>query len=404
MKRILFLSRWFPYPPNNGSKIRIFNLLRCLSENYEIELVSFSENAIDGTPGILDAICHRIHVVPYKSFNPYGLKALMGLFSRKPRSILDTHSDTLQAYVNNAVITRKPDLIIASQLDMAPYVMGAHDCPKILEEIELTLRIDQLIRQDHPVKKARYALSGWKLSGYLRDLVPGFECCTVASNQEKEHVKMIVSDYDNVYVVPNGVALADYDLMYDPPDPTMLIYTGALTYQPNYDAMSYFIRDIFPRILNERKDVQLYITGSLDGVSLDQLPSNQNVVYTGYLDDIRPLVARSWLSLAPLRSGGGTRLKILESLALRTPVVTTTKGMEGLSLMPGDDILVADSPGEFASSVLNLLGDTELRERLSRNGRRAVEKAYNWSTIGLQFNQIIEGVFERSRQSEANIP
>ena len=72
--------------------------------------------------------------------------------------------------------------------------------------------------------------------------------------------------------------------------------------------------------------------------------------------------------------------------------------------MPGDDILVADSPGEFASSVLNLLGDTELRERLSRNGRRAVEKAYNWSTIGLQFNQIIEGVFERSRQSEANIP
>jgi glycosyltransferase involved in cell wall biosynthesis len=149
----------------------------------------------------------------------------------------------------------------------------------------------------------------------------------------------------------------------------------------------------------ERPQVKLAITGKLDGVAVDRLPvvKNNGLVLTGYLADVRPTITRSWISIAPLRLGGGTRLKILEALALGTPVVATSKGAEGLNLVPERDILIADTPADFAAAVIRLLQDATLREALSQNGRRAVETHYDWQIIGQQFNNFIEAIVAQSK-------
>jgi glycosyltransferase involved in cell wall biosynthesis len=157
--------------------------------------------------------------------------------------------------------------------------------------------------------------------------------------------------------------------------------------------MEFFLHEIFPLIQAQRPQVKLYITGKLAGVPVDRLPRNEGVIFTGYLDDIRPRVAQSWVTIVPLQIGGGTRLKVLESLALGTPVVATGKGAEGLDLAPGRDLLIADKPADFAAAVLRLLQNPTLRETLSRNGRAAVKK-YDWQIIGQNFCNFVERIVD----------
>jgi glycosyltransferase involved in cell wall biosynthesis len=134
---------------------------------------------------------------------------------------------------------------------------------------------------------------------------------------------------------------------------------------------------------------------------VDRLPLSEGVILTGYLNDIRPCVAQSWACVVPLRVGGGTRLKILEAMALGTPVVSTSKGAEGLEATHGDDILIADMPAEFADAVLRLLDDKALRARLAANGRRLVESRYGWEVIGEKLDQLLRKVVEGHRERGA---
>jgi glycosyltransferase involved in cell wall biosynthesis len=122
------------------------------------------------------------------------------------------------------------------------------------------------------------------------------------------------------------------------------------------------------------------------------VPHCEGVIFTGYLDDIRPTLAQSSVNIVPLRLGGGTRLKVLESLAIGTPVVASSKGAEGLEVVPQRDLLIADEPTQFAEAVLQLLQNSVLRQTLSRNGQQVVRNKYDWQTIGRQFNHFIETV------------
>jgi glycosyltransferase involved in cell wall biosynthesis len=160
----------------------------------------------------------------------------------------------------------------------------------------------------------------------------------------------------------------------------------------NYDAMGFFLGDILPLIKKERPEVVLRITGKTAGVPLEQLPNVDDVIFTGYLDDVRPSVAQSWVSVVPLRVGGGTRLKILEAMALGTPVVSTSKGAEGLDVTLGENILIADTPSGFADATLHLLEDHGLRARLSENGRSLVRTRYDWAQIGEEFERLLSDI------------
>lgn len=396
--KILFLSRWFPYPPDNGSKIRIFNLLRYLSTRHEVDLISFATEAVTETQiAAMYRLCRRVEAIPYRSFQPDRLKALLGFFAVQPRSVIDTFNADLKQRVDCAHRERSFDLVIASQIDMAPYALRVNGAAKIFEEVELTTLYEQFARQAQPLKKARSGLTWWKLSHYTADLLQKFDGCTVVSQAERGRVRQVSPNYEPIGIVPNGVDVADYQSDFGPPEADTLIYSGALTYQANFDAVDFFLREIFPIIQAKKPAVKLVVTGKIDGVPLDRLPNIEGVVFTGYLDDIRPRVTRSWVSVVPLRIGGGTRLKILEAMALGTPVVATSKGAEGLDMIPGRDLLVADQPADFAAAVLRLLQDSTLHETLRRNGRQVVEARYDWQMIGQQFNDFIEKIVSQAK-------
>jgi glycosyltransferase involved in cell wall biosynthesis len=259
------------------------------------------------------------------------------------------------------------------------------------------------VDERHPLKKLRVGLTWYKTSRYVADLLRGFDGCTVVSEREREYVKQIAPDYQptpdahsRVRVVSNGVDLAcstDFGAL----QADTLVYSGALTYYANWEAVEFFLREVFNVIRAERPAVQLTVTGKLDGVPVDRLPNRDGTVFTGYVDDVRPIVARSWVSIVPLLTGGGTRLKILESLALGTPVVSTSKGAEGLDLVSGRDILIADEPADFADAVLRVLRDASLRETLSGNGRRAVAR-YDWQIIGPGFCDFVDEISVKGKR------
>jgi glycosyltransferase involved in cell wall biosynthesis len=398
--KILLISRWFPYPPDNGSKIRVFNLIKSLSLYHQIHLISFASEAVgEEQLETLRRYCRRIDVVRYRPFQPNRWKALLGFFSLQPRSVVDTYSLEMQQGVEQARRTHSFDVVIASQMDMAPYAMSLPDTVKILEEVELTTPHEQFARQYHPLKRLRRGLTWWKLSAYVANLLRAFDGCTVVSVAEQARVLQVLPNYQMIKIIPNGVDVAHYTADFGLPVVDTLVYSGALSYSANFDAVDFFLREIFPLIRAERPQVKLTITGKLEGVAIGRLPSTRNngVAFTGYLDDIRPTVARSWMSIVPLRMGGGTRLKILEALALGTPVVATSKGAEGLDLVPERDLLIADQPTDFAAAVLRLLQDPALRETLGRNGRQAVKARYDWQMIGREFNDFIETIVAQAQ-------
>jgi glycosyltransferase involved in cell wall biosynthesis len=358
-----------------------------------VHLLSFTAEPISPEQvQAMSAYCQRVETVLYKPFQPGSLKAVRGFFSLRPRSVVDTFNPEMQAQVERTIRAYPLDAVVASQLDMAPYAARLPIRVKVFEELELTSLYEQAGLALNLLHSARARLMWWKHSRYARQMMRCFGGCTVVSPKERELVRKIAPGYALLCVIPNGVDVSANVGDFGVPEADTLIYSGALTYHANFDAVAYFLREIWPLIQAERPNTRFAVTGKLEGVPVERLPHLPGVTFTGYLADVRPAVARSWVSVVPLRLGGGTRVKILEAMALGTPVVATSKGVEGLELQAGRDVLVADTPADFAAQVLRLLGEPNLRLTLSRQARQTVAARYDWAAIGHTFNQFLDEV------------
>ncbi|GAP13474.1 glycosyltransferase [Longilinea arvoryzae] len=388
--QILFLSRWYPYPANNGSKLRIWNLLRALGRRHTVTLVSFVDPA-EGTPDLegLRGIVSEVHTVPWREFDPGSLRALVGFFALAPRWMVDTFSPQMAETIRRVLHSQKYDLVIASQVVMGAYAGHFENVPAILEEVELGVYFQKQERAVSAFRKIRHSLTLFKLRLYLRNLLKRFSGYTVVSEREKGLLEGMVSGSERVRIIPNCVELEDYRDIRMPKRENSLIYAGSFRYDVNYEAMQWFVGEVFPRILAEIPTAQLTITGDPAGKRIEP---RTHVMQVGLVPDVRPVVASSMISLAPLQTGGGTRLKILEAMALRSPVVSTSKGAEGLEVRAGEHLLVADSPQDFAAAVIRLLKDETLRESITEAGYRLVEEKYSWQKALIFFLKWIETI------------
>jgi polysaccharide biosynthesis protein PslH len=392
--RILFLSRWFPYPADNGSKLRISNLIRQLSLEHQVCLVSFTSpgRTNDAQAEQLAATdCSAVYTAPYLGYHPASVRALLGLLAPRPRSLAAAWSSELAELAARARRLHRPDLVVASELDMLPYARAQREVPILLDDLELAVYRDALRRNRSGRARLRANLTWFKLRAYLGRELPGVAACTVVSEHERDNVRMIAPTYDRVSVVPNAVDVAWYAGRHADPRPNTLVFSGSLTYGPNYEGLRWFLRDVLPRIKRAVPEARLRVTGSTQGIDVAGLAGGGAVEYTGYVDDIRPVVAASWASVVPLWDGAGTRLKILEAMALGTPVVSTSKGAEGLAAVSGDDIIVQDDPDAFARAVVELLRSRQLRSRLADGGRRLVRTRYDWKVVGADIRALAHG-------------
>jgi glycosyltransferase involved in cell wall biosynthesis len=391
--KILFLSRWFPYPTNNGSKLRIYNLLRGLSKHHAVTLLSFADQP-DVSPEAPEvrSICTEVQVIPWREFDPNSARAKLGFLSLKPRSIIDTFSPEMAQAITNALNKQKYDLVIASQLQRAAYYPYFQDVPALFEEIEIGLIYGQANTSVDKVQRLRHAFTWFKLRIYLSQLLKSFQAVTVASEQERELIARNFPHVKKIQVIPNCMNMADYKDIHAEAKPNTLIFTGSFRYHANYEAMVWFVREVFPLILEQVPDTHLIITG--DHADLP-LPSNRNVTLAGYVDDIKGLIASSTVALAPLWSGGGTRLKILEAMAIGTPVVATTKGAEGLDAITGEHLFVTDEPDKFAKHVINLLADGDLRRKVAGDADRFVREKYDWAGVMPELLSLLKQITDK---------
>jgi polysaccharide biosynthesis protein PslH len=388
--QILFLSRWFPFPPDNGSKLRINNLLRALAQCHQVTLLSFTEKEGDlKGSSIANDYCEEIRSVGWKPFDPKSQRAILGYFSLKPRSFIDTYSFRMGTLIKETLEKKHIDLIIASQVDMAAYYEIFRGYPALFEEVEISAFYQKYISAKQPLERCRHGVMWWKYKKFITRSMDSFNYCTVVSEPEKQLLVKIGVPEGKIKVIPNHIDLDGRSNSMDTPERNSLIFPGSILFYANYDAVSWFLEEILPIILNRLPDVHFKITGEHHGLLL---PSKENVILTGYVEDVKPLIARSWISLAPIRLGGGTRMKILEAMALRTPVVSTTKGAEGLDVQDNVHLLIADTPEKYADCIIRLLKDPHLRKRIGDNAYNLVKEKYDWAVVMPHFLKFVEGL------------
>jgi polysaccharide biosynthesis protein PslH len=396
--RLLFLSTWFPYPPDNGSKIRAYYLLRALADAHEVRLVAFDPNGanLNSDPSGRGLDLQGVDAVPVDPFRYVTVPAVLKFCS--PIPVASWPSSQMRQAVRKAAESALWDAVVAIQAPVARYAKQLPLVPGILD-VDTAMSYQSYERHCSRVSspgRVRTWISWQKTQGHESRLYCRFRACTVVSPAEVGHVEALTRRSGcRVAVIPNGV-----DCEHNRPGlvgarPSALVYNGALTYSANYDAMRWFSGEVYQAIRQQVPAVSLTITGLTEGVNLAGLALDESVRLTGYVDDIRVPVAGATVCVVPLRQGGGTRIKILEAMALGTPVVATSKGAEGLDVTPEHDILLADEPAAFAAQVLRLLSDGGLRERLSTNARRLVEGKYDWRNIGRRFVDLVEEVAAR---------
>jgi glycosyltransferase involved in cell wall biosynthesis len=301
--------------------------------------------------------------------------------------VLDSHSPEMAEKIQQLIAENQFDVIIASQVGTAGYGRYFQNIPALFEEVEMGIYHEQLAQADSLKSQLRYRLTLAKQKNYMRELLPYFSACTVVSEPERDLVQTAVPVYKNVEIIPNCMNLADYDQVHVAKRPNSLIFTGSFTYHVNHQAMEWYVREVNPLVQAQIPDIQLSITG--DHANLPLPPAN-NVTLTGFVDDIRSWVASSCISLAPIFMGGGTRLKILEAMALRTPVVATSKGAEGLDVEHGKHLLLADTPQAFADAVVSLLRNPNLYKQIADNGYQLITEKYDWPSVTPHFLHLVQ--------------
>ena len=398
--RILFLSSWFPHPPDNGSKLRVFYLLRALAVQHVVTLVSFAfDTAAPEQAQNLREICAAVHVIMLNPIERNQAGSLRRFMSFDPVS---AHALPEMTQLTGRILADRPfDAVVASTLTMMRYALHApRDVTRVLENHNSLSRWmkERFHAQTNFAQRIRCWVSWQKARRFEGRTFRQFDLVTMVSEQDAQAAcDALGRVHERVAVVPNGV-----DCSYNRPGlvqplPATLIFNGALTYEANLDAMHYFLTEVYPLVKQQCPQVKLTITGSSAAVRLDSLPMDSSVQLTGFVDDIRPVVSSASVCVAPIRQGGGTRLKILEAMALGTPVVATSKAVEGLDALPGEHILIGNDPATFARHTLALLNDPQLGLGIAAKARRLVEQRYDWADIGNRFVHLVEAVASQRR-------
>lgn len=391
--KILFLSAWYPHPPDNGSKLRVYHLLRALAQSHDVTLLSFAfATARPEAVGDLRTLCTAVQVVPVNPFEVNRAGALRTFLSTRPMASRPIPAMT--RLVTGALQVNAFDVVIASTEMMADYAQQAGTGTiKILEEHNSMTRwaSERYLGATGPVQRARCWLSWQKNRRHEALLYPRFDLITMVSEEDHRTTASTVGKHGpRIEVVPNGVDCQHNRPGLARPRPAALVYNGSLTYSANYDAVRWFLAQVWPAIRTQVPDATLTITGSTEGVDLRGLALDDSVHLTDYVEDVRIPVAEASVAVAPIRQGGGTRLKILEAMALGTPVVATSKGAEGLQVTHGEHLIVADDAETFALRTVELLDNPDLRSRLAAGARCLVEERYDWNQIGRHFAALIE--------------
>lgn len=395
--RILWLCPYLPLPIF-GAGSRVFNLLRVLAATSKIDLIATTNcsHEIHPLAAELRELCHSVVAVPFAAASEAERRRLQvrSMISRRPAQFWTTYSEQMQARIDEAVRTTKYDLAIVEH-SFTGYYRLPSNIPIVLDQHNVESEIlDRASRHDRSLERRVFnRLEFWKYRLDERRVCRDADLVLTASARDRDAVQAWPG-VGACAVIPNGVDVQTFrpGTEDEAERPGSIIFTGPLHYSPNAEAVLYLHSQIWPLIRRRAPGAQLTIVGSNPPREIARMAEEPGITIAGFVPDVRPYLARAQVVVAPLRIGGGTRLKILEAFAMRRAVVSTSVGCEGLEVRPGQHLLVADEPEPFAESVIELLGNAQLREDLAGEGRGLVEERYDWQAIGQEMNTAVRAL------------
>ena len=397
--RILWVKAGGLVPLDSGGRIRSYNILRQLARDHRVTYFGFHAEQVNAAHAELKEIFERVVCCPLKLPAAKSFAELIQygkeLFSREPYAISKYCQPWVGHELRKLVQTESYDVIVCDFLVAAGVIPWDLPCPKVL----FTHNVEALIWKRH-YEVARNPL--WKLLSWR-------EWKNMARAEQRylrqaDHV-LAVSQTDRDFfaqelppgrltVIPTGVDIEYFRPVAGEEEPNSLVFTGSMDWMPNEDGMFYFAEGILPRICEVLPTARLSVVGRKPSPRLKALAAADphHLHLTGWVDDIRPYLAQSAVCIVPLRIGSGTRLKIFEAMGMGKAIVSTTIGAEGLPVRHGAELLLADSPEDFAQSIVTLLGDAAARRRLGSAARELVETKYSWGSVAREFASALENV------------
>lgn len=371
-----------PYPPIWGAAMRNYQFLRHLAPRHQVTLLTYADGCRAGDVATVEQLGIAVQTVPLGGQKVVAKRRaqLTTLFSPRSFEAGQYRTEALQRALDRLVATERFDLVQLEQSQLGGLVVRGGP-PVVLDEHNVEYEVfARMFQQERaPLRKLFYGSEYLKLRGEERQLWRRVDGCVLTSEREqailRRHEPRTVTA-----VVPNGVDVDYFRPDSALPDAERLVFTGLMGYRPNVDAAEWFVREVLPLVLRARPRATLYIVGAYPSAEVQRL-AGPNVIVTGAVPDVRPYVARAAVGVVPILAGSGTRLKVLEGLAMGKALVSTTVGCEGIAVRPGEHLLVADAPAAFARQVLQLLDDRELAARLGGQGRALVEREYGWPAL-----------------------
>jgi polysaccharide biosynthesis protein PslH len=386
---ILLLTQIVPYPPDSGPKVKTYHLLRHLASRHRITLVSITRNPQEEQDADhLRSICAAVHTVHLdRSRVRDGIALAKSLVSGRPwlmeRDDIPAMHHLLAKLVADAQAAGAPfDLVHADQLNMAMFA-DKLPLPRLLDQHNAVWTIFKRMAKQESGPARLFLEREWRLlKRYEGDVCKRFEAVTAVSEEDRQALFEAIGGSREMPVIPIAVDADAEQPIQRKADATGILSLATMMWPPNVDGVMWFAREMYPLIRKDIPESQFYVVGQRPVAEVRALPESEpSITVTGYVADPTPYIAGSACLIVPLRSGGGMRVKILEALARGIPVVSTTIGYEGIDLIAGKHLLVADTPAEFAAAVRKLLRDPELGAQLAQAGRERLLERYDWKAV-----------------------
>lgn len=412
--KVLWFSHLVPYPQAGlGVLQRSYHLVRELSRVHEVHLLAFVQRKViedllgDLEEGLqrarehLSGYCARVEFLPIPSESAPSGRAWLAA-----RSLLGSHPYTIR-WLRSGAARRVAadwnaaidfDLVHFDTLSLAPYrhvfTRGAKSLDHHNIESDMMLRRARI--EKHPLKRLYFWQEGLRLRRYEQRVCPQFGLNITCSNLDSERLKAVAPGVA-VTEVPNGVDTEYFQSGGEPERPYSLVFAGNLSWYPNAAAMLFFAERVWPALKGRLPEVTMDVVGGNPPPGLLALAEqDRNFRVHGFVPDVRPYIGAASLYVCPIMDGGGTKLKILDALAMGKPIVAHPIACEGIGVRDGYDVIFAREPDEFVQSIVMLLGNPQRRKQMSANARSLAESAYSYAFIGRK----LVGELEKLQESQ----
>jgi sugar transferase (PEP-CTERM/EpsH1 system associated) len=410
--KLLWLNAGLLLPLDKGGKLRTWHVMRHLAARHDITYVSFEDSTQTDADRLgMREVCSRLETIPRtdaaKGTWRFYADASGYLVDRVPYAVAKYRSAAYRAKVEALLATGRYDAVVCDFLPPVVNLPERLPCPSILftHNVEAEIWRRHAEQATNPVSRHLLTQQWHRMLRFEGGALGRFDLVLAVSEADS---KTFARLYPNslkspVHVVQTGVETDYFTPADGRAERAHMVFTGSMDWLPNEDGMTYFCREILPRIRQAEPDATLSIIGRSPTPAVRKLAEIAGVEVTGRVDDVRPHIARGAVYVVPLRIGGGTRLKIFEAMSMAKAVVSTTVGAEGLPVTNGRDIDIADEPSRFAHSVVHLIRDTEARRAIEQAARRLVVERYDWSAVANDFEAALLSTTEAGRRKTEDI-